>query len=365
MITAAMIDEAGAAGRLEKSFFESVKRKTGADRLLIVTGGSFTQDGRTVKTDKYERAEMLRSQGADLVVELPVYCTLTTSDTFAFAAVSLLEKLNCVDQMVIVTEDVCPEKLFRIAGFLFEESAGYQADIKACRASGMDFRLAQASVTERYIPGAGKILLCETNRKAAEYLKAMKRMYSTMQVCLYNIEEEHAGLSGLSPEGKGDIRTGHRLAAMFRDLLASMTHGQRTAYLNETAGGFGPKTERILEMFEKNEVKDLEQLAEHLTTADRSAADARRYLLRALLGIRQVDISICGLYSYAVYGRVLGSCTDSLLFDQVKASSRIPVFSETDGGEDEAEKLLDDSGRILTGIDRRALELHRGIYNPI
>lgn len=31
--------------------------------------------------------------------------------------------------------------------------------------------------------------------------------------------------------------------------------------------------------------------------------DAKRYLLRVLLGIRQVDISICGLYSYALYAR--------------------------------------------------------------
>ena len=56
--------------------------------------------------------------------------------------------------------------------------------------------------------------------------------------------------------------------------------------------------------------------------------DAKRYLLRVLLGIRQVDISICGLYSYALYARALGEYNDSGLLPILKEKSWIPVFSE-------------------------------------
>ena len=46
--------------------------ETEADALIVVTCGNFVQDGNPAETDKYQNAELLRKQGADLVLELPV-----------------------------------------------------------------------------------------------------------------------------------------------------------------------------------------------------------------------------------------------------------------------------------------------------
>ena len=178
MKIAALIDEAvqgGIMGAGNRTYvYQRIKEETEADALIVVTCGNFVQDGNPAETDKYQKAELLRKQGADLVLELPVYCTLTTTDTFAFAAVSMLEKLNCVNEFVAVTEEADAGILSAIVQFLFIESKEYQNTVKKYRAEGMDFNRAQAAAAERYVPGAEKILRSEANRRAVEYAKAMK-----------------------------------------------------------------------------------------------------------------------------------------------------------------------------------------------
>ena len=48
------------------------RRMTGADYIIVVMSGCFTQRGTPAVLDKYDRARMALSCGADLVLELPV-----------------------------------------------------------------------------------------------------------------------------------------------------------------------------------------------------------------------------------------------------------------------------------------------------
>ena len=353
MRTAALIDENGIAGR---AGYQKLKEEIRADALIVVTGADFCQDGRPAAKEKYDRARRLREQGADLVLELPVYCALTTSDTFAFAAVSLLEKLNCVDELVLLYRGAEEENIRSLVQFLFIESADYQAAVKRRLAEGMEFSEAQALVTERYIPGAKKILECGMNRLTVEYARAMKRLYSTMKARFYRWE------GGDAPRPEPDPRADRFLGRRFRELLDAMPAARRVRYLNEIAGGYAPDTEKLLAAYRQPENVDFASFAEALVTPERYAKDARRYLLRAILGIRQVDISICGLYSYALYARALGAYENSAIFEQVRKCAWLPVFaSGRTGGQGCAQtpEMADDSVKILTEIDRRAEELYR------
>ena len=83
----ALIDEFQEIEIDRTQLFQKIKSKTNADALIVVTSGNFTQKGLLASVDKYKKADILKKQGADIVLELPVYCTLTTFDTFAFAAV--------------------------------------------------------------------------------------------------------------------------------------------------------------------------------------------------------------------------------------------------------------------------------------
>lgn len=372
MKIAAVIDENWSASGKDKfldvSFYRKIKDQRNADALIVLTAGEFGQDGTIAKRDKYRKAKLMRNYGADLVLELPIYCTLTALDTFAFAAVSMLEKLNCVNELVVFTEGTKEEFISEIAQFLFVESEEYQNTIKKYCAAGLSFASAQAQAVEHYIPGSGNVLECAVNRAAVEYAKAMKRMYSTMSLCFFecdmgkadgdNVEE----ISDICKEAVWKDRSGRSLATRFSRTLEAVPELHREKYLNEISGGYAPETRKILSAYRKQNLVNFEQFAELLAEDGREAEETKRYLLRVILGIRQVDISICGLYSYALYVRALGRYGKCPLFAMVKNLSWIPVFSDDgSGGEGEAEAAaqMDDSGRILLEIDRRAKELHR------
>ena len=105
-----------------------------------------------------------------------------------------------------------------------------------------------------------------------------------------------------------------------------------------------------------------EKLSDALVNQNYSEEDLRRYLLRVLIGVRHEEISICGLYSYALYVRVLRG--NKAVYDQIEQSSWIPVFKEEK--KEDAEKVIqsekrDDSRKMLLELDRKAQELYESV----
>lgn len=365
--------------------FHYIKEITNADTLLLITSGNFTQRGENSICDKYKKAEYLKEQGADLVLELPVYCTLTTADTFSFAAVSILEKLNCIDEFVILCENAEENLLKEIVQFLFIESGEYQKQIKKYWAEGMTFVQAQAKAVEQYIAGAEKILSSDLNRRAVEYAKAMKRMYSTMKLRFVDVKkiadaadepisnnkisvdpELNTMLDEVAEKEVTDNEYLLRLSEEAVKFLSQFSLEQREKYLNEISGGYAPTTEKILAVYEEtkavNPKRFYEKLSERLTNQSYQEEELKRYLLRVLIGVRHVEISICGLYSYALYIRVLGTSEEGdVAYVQITQSSWIPVFKE--GSRDEAEEVMqsekmDNSRKMLLELDGKAQELY-------
>ena len=72
MKTAGIIAEYNPFHNGHKYHLEEVRRQTGADYLIIVMSGDFTQRGIPAVINKYSRARMALDAGADLVLELPV-----------------------------------------------------------------------------------------------------------------------------------------------------------------------------------------------------------------------------------------------------------------------------------------------------
>ena len=53
-----------------------IKEETDSDYVIVAMSGDFVQRGEPAITDKYERARMALSCGADLVLELPAHFCL-------------------------------------------------------------------------------------------------------------------------------------------------------------------------------------------------------------------------------------------------------------------------------------------------
>ena len=67
-----------------------------ADYIVVATSGDYVQRGEPALLDKYTRARMALSSGADVVLELPVLWSTASAELFADAGISLFEKTGCV-----------------------------------------------------------------------------------------------------------------------------------------------------------------------------------------------------------------------------------------------------------------------------
>lgn len=364
----ALIDEFQEIEIDRTQLFQKIKSKTNADALIVVTSGNFTQKGLSASVDKYKKADIFKKQGADLVLELPAYCTLTTFDTFAFAAVSMLEKLNCVNELAILCEDVDETCMKEIVQFLFIESKEYQEKVKLTMKNGSSFANACKEVTEEFISGAKHVLENPQNIQAIEYAKAMKRMYSTMKVTFIDVSEFHKKQERSDTEKAKAFEI--MLGEQIKQKLVLHTDEQNIKYLNEISGGYAPTTKQIMDTYHEQTEADntfFERLVDTVTNQNHPREELRRYLLKVLIGVRHVEISICGLYSYALYVRTLGNNQENDVYELLKKHSWIPVLTESDA--EEAKKNIelpemDDSRKMLLELDWKAQKLY-GIMKKV
>ena len=80
---------------------EQAKKLTGADAVVVVMSGDFTQRGTPAIMDKYARARMALMNGADVVIELPscYACASADTDTVPLRSLSLLPLYRQADAL--------------------------------------------------------------------------------------------------------------------------------------------------------------------------------------------------------------------------------------------------------------------------
>ncbi len=315
MKIAAIIEEFNDFTGEHEQLIANVRRLSQADVLIAVMSGDFIQQGVPARQDKFTRARRAVAAGVDLVIELPVYCTLSSPDTYAYAAVSTLESLHCVDELYIACGGDGPRLLPQVARFLFIESRDYQLRLKSLRTGGLSFYDAQAAAVGYAIPKASTMLKNPVNIFAAEYLRALKRIYSRIRPCFVQAD-------GLSPLSQTDTSTADSayLSALLRYELMT---GRRN--MDEIYGGTSMLTKRIIRA--QNGHEQFNEFAGQLKTATRSQANIRRYLLNYILDVRKADIAICRLYSFTPYLRIIAIRPEAAAAPgYIQSHTRTPVF---------------------------------------
>ncbi|WP_394923351.1 nucleotidyltransferase [uncultured Robinsoniella sp.] len=171
---------------------EQAKEKTGADFVVVVMSGNFLQRGEAAIIDKFSRAEMALSCGADLVLEIPAYFACASAEYFALGAVSLLDSLGIIDSICFGSEWGDIQVLDEIAEILAEEPLPYKNALKDLLAEGRSFPAAReeallsclsvlhASGKEDWVSVWKNVLDSPNNILGIEYLKALKKLKSNM-----------------------------------------------------------------------------------------------------------------------------------------------------------------------------------------
>lgn len=154
---------------------------TGADYVIVVMSGNYVQRGTPAMFDKYTRAEAALRSGADLVLELPVSVATGSAEYFASGAVKMLADTGIVTDLCFGSECGSLMDLQKLADILAEEPEEYQILLRKYLKEGMSFPAARAHAMKEYAPDlASDLLDAPNNLLGLEYLKALKRLHSTI-----------------------------------------------------------------------------------------------------------------------------------------------------------------------------------------
>lgn len=144
MKTAGVIAEYNPFHNGHKYQLDKIRQETGADYIIVAMSGDFLQRGVPAMMDKYRRTRMALSEGADLVLEIPVRYATASAEFFAKGGVNLLAATGVVDVLCYGCETKQPHLMKKLVSLLTEESPRYQKQLRNHLAAGEPFPAARA-----------------------------------------------------------------------------------------------------------------------------------------------------------------------------------------------------------------------------
>ena len=342
---------------------------SGADCVVAVMSGNFTQRGEPAIVDKWARTEMALLCGVDLVIELPCIYAMSSAEYFAFGAVKLLDSLGVVNMMCFGSEAGSLEKLSETASILSEEPEQYKLILKEALSTGKSYPAARQEALSGYLlsqygyDSFSEILRGSNNILGIEYLKALRQLNSS----ILPITIERAGSEYNSIELSGELSSATSIRKILaenfwsnaRQLLITALPNQSLAILErEIELGRGPVFPSdftmllfsILRRMSAEEISSLPYMEQGLENRFKQAAEStgsyqdlldalctRRYtntriqriLFSLLTGLRQDKFDLFNRNGGPAYIRVLGfNETGRKLLSSIKDIATLPVITK-------------------------------------
>lgn len=163
---------------------QKAKEQSGAQYCICVMSGNFVQRGNTSIVNKWKKAEMALLNGVDLVIELPTIYSVASAEGFSLGAIKLLNNLKIVDAISFGTETSDFAALNNISSIVNEEPMKYKNILNSELKKGLSFPKARENALMLYLNDNKRydnILNTPNNILAIEYLKALKKIKSTIQ----------------------------------------------------------------------------------------------------------------------------------------------------------------------------------------
>ena len=130
---------------------EKSKELTGCDYTIAIISGNFTQRGSTSLIDKWEKAKIALLNGVDLVIELPVLYSISSSENFADGNVKILNSLGIVDYISFGSECDDLDTLNKIANILYTEPQEFKDFLSIELKKGFSFPKSRENALLKYL----------------------------------------------------------------------------------------------------------------------------------------------------------------------------------------------------------------------
>ena len=153
-------------------------KDTGADSVICIMSGNFTQRGELAIADKYARATWAAQNGVDMVVELPPQYVLTTAKYFALGGVKIANAIKGDVTLSFGSEIGDLQALQEIA--YFKEDETFKAIIDEELKKGNGYAKSYSIALEKTQPFLAHLLELPNNILAVEYLKSLKETQSNI-----------------------------------------------------------------------------------------------------------------------------------------------------------------------------------------
>lgn len=371
---------------------EEAKRKTGADRVVVVMSGSFVQRGEPAIFDKWTRAEAALHNGVDMVLELPVLFAASNAETFARAAVRLLEESGIVDILCFGSESGDLHSMQEAAKLMANETEEFQRLLKEQLDEGLSYPAARAKALETVSQINSEILSRPNHILGLEYLKALDYYSYSMEPMTIKREGDYNSPS---------LTDGYASAAAIRKALAEDRSTEAMTQLPEnthdlynkalslgTAPVFweelAPALHYKLRISSAEELREIAEVTEGLENRILHSIDTcyeirdiidfiktkrytrtkiQRILLHILLDIKEKEVSYFLNLPKMPYIRVLGFQKErSDILADLTENAKCPVLTNLK----KAPEILNEDGLALLALEKTATDLHALAYpNPI
>ena len=313
------------------------KKQTGAEYVICVITGNFTQRGDTSLVNKWIKARMCLENGADIVLELPTVYSISSAENFAEGAIKILDSLKIVDTLSFGAETQDFAALNNIANVVYYEPKEYVSLLNHELGKGVSFPKARENAVLMYlndIKRYANILSGANNILAIEYIKALRRLKSNLKPfsvqrkkVYYNEEhivDDFASATAIRKmvkrEQYEDIRK-----VVPKNSYALLQEEIKRGNIVMGLESFEKEILYTLRKMSLKEIQDLPDVTEGLENAIKNAANScnnlldfinivktkrytqtriQRILLYSLLGITKKDMEIAR--KITPYTRVLG-----------------------------------------------------------
>ena len=326
---------------------EYVKKDLGAEKVVVILSGNFTERGEPAILNKFLRAEHAISGGADLVIELPTVLAVANAETFALGAVSLINSLGVVDGLCFGIESGEKEQYISLAKEMNNESKEFKKILKENLEKGYSLCKSKYETVKSLGGEYDESLISSPNNiLGLEYTKALLKLNSSIEIfpiireVTHDEEKLRKGISSAGSIRKA-IRSGKKKATkktlpkfVYKDLkdfptdLENMTlaaaiikDAKDIAEVPDCTEGLENRIKALLK-----DNKTLTELLNKVTTRRYTESRIRRILTCNLLGITRP--LVVSAVSKPLYAKVLATNKKGLeLISDIEKNGGVPLLT--------------------------------------
>ncbi|MBQ8426422.1 MAG: nucleotidyltransferase family protein [Clostridia bacterium] len=324
-----------------------MKTVLGAEKIIVLMSGNFTQRGEIAVLDKFTRARQAIIAGADMVIELPTVFATSNAETFAKGGVNIIDALGVCDGLCFGIESGDKESYLSLAKAMNNESKDFKRALKEQLEKGVS--LAKAKFLALLSLGATydeSLISSPNNILGLEYTKALLKINSNIDVYPMLRDGNHNDVTlkkGITSASsiRECLKTGTIKKAkksmppfVFKDLkdypflfekLAMakiiLSPAEELKQISDCTEGL----ENRIKAFSKD-ILSLDELVEKVSTKRYTKARIRRIITANLLGIKQDFVTDC--LNSKLYAKVLAVDSNSLdLISLLSKKSSIPILT--------------------------------------